>query len=335
MKELTQANVNVLGERVRCLMGNAAESSLALMIRDLGKQISECGENRLDVVFRLGFELDDRGDYCFDLGLDWTRKIKHKDSFETVRVNFDQPELPGMDDGGDVAPSGNPDVAGAKAVRLLGPGPVVDIETTARPVEDLAEYQTCGGCKHLKDEEYCATNPDSLACGDYEEAEDTNDEDFYRSDVSTNVQGLEAWVRETSSAIDEGIKVVYINAFEAINARKLDDLGIIPLIEDNDGYSLLRVIEYTNPVGKVARAKVEVKRFNTKAKCKDTKSALNAYDELLMFFGGEHRVEGKIEVLFRQRHDGSVWMADNHRSWCKADVQDIEVWRARADALEA
>ena len=40
MKELTQANVNVLGERVRCLMGNAAESSLPLMIRDLGKQIS-------------------------------------------------------------------------------------------------------------------------------------------------------------------------------------------------------------------------------------------------------------------------------------------------------
>ena len=309
MKELTQANVNVLGERVRCLMGNAAESSLALMIRDLGKQISECGENRLDVVFRLGFELDDRGDYCFDLGLDWTRKIKHKDSFEMVRVNFDQPELPGMDDGGDVAPSGNPDVAGAKAapkqvggeaVRLLGPGPVVDIETTARPVKDLAEHQTCGGCKHLKDEEYCeSTNPDSLACGDYEEAED-----FYRSDVSTNHEGLAVWIRETASAIESTVKVVEVNGFEALNARKLDDLGIIPLIEDNDGYSLLRVIEYTNPVGKVAHAKVEAKRFNTKAQCKNIKSALNVYDELVMFFCGEHIVEGKIKVLFRQRHDG-------------------------------
>jgi len=93
MKELTQEQINQLGERMRNAAGNAAESSLPLMIRDLGKQLAESGDNKLDATLKIGLELND-GEWVISTAMEWTRKMKHKDAFDDVRVNFEQPELP-------------------------------------------------------------------------------------------------------------------------------------------------------------------------------------------------------------------------------------------------
>lgn len=209
MKELTQEQVNQLGERMRNAAGNAAESSLPLMIRDLGKQIAESGDNKLEATLKIGLELND-GEWVISTAMEWTRKMKHKDAFDDVRVNFELPDLKGMD-----AAEADPIKTGVQA-----------IETTARkldagePVRMLGagNYNPLCVCGHLHvdhfyDGEVCECQAEGCECLEFEADEaaaapESTDSDFHMADEVDAAKARDA--RNAKKLAAKGIQAAYL-----------------------------------------------------------------------------------------------------------------------------